>query len=63
MFAPRSLRAGVSVFARCVRVGGVLVAGLEFLNDPAKVAEACSDLTDAFFQSVEGDTPDAGTEG
>jgi hypothetical protein len=53
VFAAGWLRAGVGVFARCVRSGGVLT----------EVAEACSEHADAFFQSVEGDAADAGSEG
>ena len=48
------------MFVGCVRFGDVVVG---FMGDPAEVAEACSEHTDAFFQSVEGDAPDAGGEG
>lgn len=52
------------VFARWVAegfwFGGVLV---EFLDDTAEIAKACGDHTDAFFESVEGDATEAGSEG
>lgn len=69
VFAARSLRAhiqGGSVFGRCISEGfgfGVVVSGIEFVHDAAEVTEACSDYTDAFFQSIEGGTTDSGGEG
>lgn len=42
--------------------GDVFIGGVQFLDGPAEVAKACRDDTDAFFQSVEGDTAKAGSE-
>ena len=55
VFATRTFCAGdrgVGVFAR-----------LEFVGDPAEVAKARGNHTDAFLESIEGDTADAGREG
>ena len=61
VFAVRLLCAGC-VGERSGR-GEIVVAGLEFMDDPAEIAEACSDHTDAFFESVECDTANARGEG
>ena len=70
VFTVRSLRAdvrGIAVLAQRVSEGfdfGVIVTcRLKFMDDPAKVAEACSNHTDAFFQSIESGATDADSEG
>lgn len=64
MFAARSLRVGVRGVVVFVRwMDESFVAGFEFLDGPAEVAKACGNHTYAFFQSVEGDAAETGSEG